>query len=199
MAQKKKLSDSGASAGLASSMSADSNFRNLVSQQLLSSGNTILKEYGKHVSKAGDSAVGFEQFLDGTGPDDSLHGALHKKGDSALVGMNKDNLEILSAHPNAVAALSDKTFVNAAASTTNGEEITRLTNIIGSLESSKRDSIASAITPTQFVNMHENIRVAINNDPSAFASITNELKKPENATLAAKLTDAERTRYGIAP
>ena len=187
--------------------------RNSVAQTFLSSGNTILKEYGKNLaSNDANKMKDFNSFVTGGG-NDTLKSALEKKGDSALVGMNKDNLDfikrtmdeqIAATGTTAFSSLSDKMFTNAFASTSNGEEIKRLSEIASNLDATKRASIIQSMSAAQFVNTNDAIRKALIVNPNTrdrggleYVNQALQLSKPENAQLAAKLSDAERSFYHI--
>ena len=190
------LADVPSSDGLRDAMRADGTLRNLVSQQFLSSGNTIMKEYGKHVVANGGSMNGFADFVDGATGTGSLADALQKKGNSALTGMNKDNLDFLSNHMAAVSSLDGKTLANAMAATSNGEEIQKFVDMVNKMSATQKQGIIQNMSAAQFVSTNDSIRRALGRQID-FTNQIDQLRQPQNAQLAAQLSQTDRTRYGL--
>lgn len=129
--------------------------RRVAEQEMAGAGNPIMKEY---VKAAGNGFSGsFADFVNDTG-DDGLSGAFKKKGDSALVGMDKDNLGFINEHN---VQFSARSIANAASATTNGEEVTKFAKMISKLDKNDRDNIINNMSADQFVHMNNEIRVEL--------------------------------------
>ncbi|MBR3257089.1 hypothetical protein IKG02_02290 [Candidatus Saccharibacteria bacterium] len=175
--------------------------RNSFIQTLGASGNVVLKEWSKNL--ANDDASrrkSFDDFVSSDGPD-TFASARNSKGSDAFTGLDKDDLAFLSStmSQSALGSISDKAFSHAFANAS-GESVNALNSIAAKLDNAKRESIINQTTTNQFVNTNDTIRrtLATGKDLKvAYGNVSLALSKPENATLAAKLTAQEQLDYGI--
>ncbi len=186
------------------SVFGNAEMRRTAEQEMATAGNPLMKEYIKAVG-AGTATGSFTQFVDDSGAN-GLRAALQKKGDSALVGMDKDNLDFINdTNSRAIAGggsapitFSPTVIANAASATSDGEEIRRFETMINGLSATQRTDVIQNMSAAQFVNMNDALRTALaqGGDPkTAFASQIAQVKADVN--LPGKLTAADRTKYGI--
>lgn len=181
--------------------------RNTLMRELGGAGDWISKEYSKHLGKQGSAAKSFADWAnaddrDASGnyvADASLAASLSKQGVSALSGLDKDSIEYVTNHSHAMSAVSNKAFVNAAATATNGEIITKLTNAINGLDPGRKNAILANTAASQFVTMNENLRVAISggDDSKWVAQVGAAIR--DNPQIADHLNASERARYAAPP
>ncbi len=193
--------------------------RNHAIQELGASGDWITREYSKHIADAqakGLSTLNFNDWTNGTERDSSgalvkdrsLAASLNKRGVSALSDLDKDSIEYVGKSKQAMAGVSAEAVANAAATATNGEIITKLSQVINNLDATQRQQIVQTTSASQFVNMSDGLRIALAQDATgrrspqgkvtqAFNVQINTLRQPENAQIAARLSSADRARYGV--
>ena len=162
-------------------------------QEMAGAGNPIMKEYVKAV-ESGRYTGDFASFVSGGG----LAEAFKKKGDSALVGMDKDNLDFIN-NVNSAAKVngqpapvvfSAQAIANGASATTNGEEITRFATMARGLSEDERKNIINNMSAEQVVHMNNEVKVALAGAP---ATATDDQKALAIATaFSAQLQQIEK-------
>lgn len=204
------------SAGMQAYATSNAENRNRLVQELGGSGDWIMREYSKHIAKQAEIPGGvvkdFSSWSNSAdaAADSSLAASLRKRGVSALADLDKDSIEYVTNNANALNAVSADAFASAAANTTNGEIITKLSNAIERLDDAKRQTIVNNTSADQFVRMSDDIRSTLalghRSAPGhrtdgrirvVFNAQINDLRQPANSQIAARLSSQDRARFGV--
>lgn len=196
------------------SIQGNAEMRRVAEQEMATAGNPIMKEFIKNQAqseyktnsdgtvmrdaagnpiKNDNRAENFADFID----KGHLTRAFQAKGDSALVGMDKDNLSFINTRNNpdpkvggkaGTIAFSSAAIANAASATTNGEEIERFRTMIEGLTEPQRQEIIGNMSGSQMVNMNNAVRIEL---AQASGLTGDELKRKLQTTFAAQIKQIE--------
>ena len=201
-----------AQSGAVNTMLADGSKNPMLQSALASSGNPILKEFVK--AHAANSAITFKDFVDGTGAaagSNNLAKALEEMGANAMTGMNKDRLEFLAGHTDALKSIPidslSKMLANSMSAATDGKEIAQLATIAKSLNATQAQEVVKSMSTAQFASINDTLRQALAKDAAGtkieeqvknmFENHIADIQLPGNAQILARMSQDERTRYGI--
>lgn len=173
-------------------MSSDMKLR--LQQKMIKSGDVSMKAFAKYAFKPGNNSS-WNDFVSGDSNGGSLRESLKSLGSHALDGQDKDSLEYISKHAGD-AGVTAAQMVNAAASTTNGEELNHINNMIHNVD---KDELSDAITPAALTKLSSKTLEAIGDTDTQLKVLGKalaEIQQPQNATLYASLNSAARTLVG---
>jgi hypothetical protein len=175
---------------------SDSEFRTKATQVLGSSGEFTFQEYAKHVGQAGTNpddntskAMSFREWSNNT---NGLRKSIEDKG---LDKIDKDGFDFLSKHMTALEGASNDNIAKVAASTTDAATVAKLTQAISTLSDDKKKEVIQATSAAQFVNMNENVRIALSNGNNEAWRAQVGAALAADPQLRGRLNQEEQSRY----